>query len=246
MDKATGRALILAAGLGSRISGTHSLPKGFLKPGEETLIERSLRLLGRNGITDIYLVTGSGYNHYEELKKHFPFTTIHNADYAKTGSLYSYMVAARQVEPPFLLLESDILYEERSLSILQQCTMENAVLLSGRTNSGDEVYVSGHAGRIHAISKDPQKIEHLAGELTGISLIGKETHAAMIRYAESTFPAGRSEHYETDALNSLASTFPLYYLLVPDLIWCEIDDPAHLERARTKILPALRSKEKTP
>lgn len=245
MGNAAQSALILAAGLGSRIRGTHDLPKGFLKPGEQTLIERSLCLLQKYGIAEIHLVTGYGQSHYEELKKHYRFRTSHNADYAVTGSLYSYMVASEFIVPPFLLLESDILYEERALHILQESTTENAILLSGPTHSGDEVYVAGKEGRIQAISKDRRMVPHPVGELTGLSLIGEETHAALLAYSRRVFPGGKAEHYETDALNRIAPSFPLHYVLAQDLVWCEIDDTAHLERARTKILPALRFKEKT-
>ena len=52
-------AIILAAGLGSRIEKlTKSKPKGFIKIGETTLIERSINLLLQNGISKIYIGTG--------------------------------------------------------------------------------------------------------------------------------------------------------------------------------------------
>ena len=46
----------------------------------------------------------------------------------------------------FLLLESDLIYEARALDVLLGSQAADAVLLSGPTNAGDEVYVEAPDG----------------------------------------------------------------------------------------------------
>ena len=53
------QAIILAAGVGSRISSLHSgLPKSYLQLAGETLLQRNVRLLRAAGAEEIIVVTG--------------------------------------------------------------------------------------------------------------------------------------------------------------------------------------------
>ena len=68
------QAVILAAGLGSRLRGTfENQPKGFLRLGDTPIIEESLGKLIGAGITDIVIVTGYGHEHYDQIAEKFPF-----------------------------------------------------------------------------------------------------------------------------------------------------------------------------
>lgn len=48
---------------------------------------------------------------------------------------------------------------------------------------------------------------------------------------------GIPNDYETDCLIAASKTCPVYCTLVPDLVWAEIDDTVHLERAQRPIYP---------
>ena len=53
------QAVILAAGMGSRLKGTiEEKPKGFLQFGNKSIIEESITKLIGIGITKIVIVTG--------------------------------------------------------------------------------------------------------------------------------------------------------------------------------------------
>ena len=106
-------AVILAAGMGTRLGGfTKEQPKGFLEIDGQSLIERSIRnllimelpisLSGQVIFTSILICYG--------IK--FPgVRTCRNEDYAVTGSMFTLYTLRRLVKDPFLLLESDLLYE---------------------------------------------------------------------------------------------------------------------------------------
>ena len=61
-------AVILAAGLGSRLGGmTKSMPKGFLRLGSKPIIEESIEKLLSVGIEQIVMVIGHQAQLYENL-----------------------------------------------------------------------------------------------------------------------------------------------------------------------------------
>jgi hypothetical protein len=48
-------------------------------------------------------------------------------------------------------------------------------------------------------------------------------------------------HYE-ECISDLSNQHSVKYLLVDDLVWTEIDDPQHYERALNEIWPLLKNK----
>ncbi len=238
-------AVILAAGMGTRLKEAgKSKPKGFLRLGQRPIIQESIDKLLRTGIRQIIIVTGHHFEFYERLKESYPgiIETVHNSQYARSGSMYSLYCARKRLTEDFLLLESDIVYEERALSEILQFpkNRDNGVLLSGPTASDDEVYVAVSGARIIGMSKDLGQISaNIAGELVGITKISRFLFKEMVVAAEAMFGHTLQVAYETDCLAAVASWHPLYYHLVPDLIWSEIDDPLGFRRAKNRVYPAI-------
>ena len=234
-------AVILAAGQGTRLRGeVDGYPKGFLRLGALPIVEESVLRLAAAGISDVVIVTGYSAGHYDDLARRHPgrVRTVHNADFAASGSMYSLWCARQAVAGPFLLLESDLVYEPRALAALLAHPAPDAILLSGPTGAGDEVYVTAPGGRLRAMSKDRSRLaDPVAGELVGISKISALLHADMQRIAADAFRRSLRFDYETDCLVAAAATRPIDCPRLDDLLWGEIDDPAHLERVRGGIYP---------
>jgi len=193
----------------------------------------------------------------------------------------------------FLLLESDLVYESRALRVLQDDPRPDLILVSGITNSGDEVWVQTEGGNLRALSKDRSKLERLEaqarpepgsmpkspaaaqargvaekpgdstpaalgnpgspspetlrggapgghsagdateilGELVGISKISMGLYAELSKVAEGLFQKSLHVEYETGLMET-AKRHSIPCLLIPDLLWAEIDDANHLERAK--------------
>ena len=246
MNKPVDTAVILAAGLGSRLGDLkENRPKAFLRVGEETLIERSIRLLKQNGFKRIIIGTGFEKAYFELLEDaHKEITTQVNPKYADSGSMYTLYLLREYLPGPFLLLEADLLYEEDALHQLLEDNRENLILASGETQSGDEVYIQCSAqGALQNMSKNIGELESVNGELVGICKFSSRVLASMIRFAEAHFAdADLHLHYE-DTLVGIARVIDLPVKVVDDLLWCEIDDASHLQRARTKVYPEIYDKE---
>jgi 2-aminoethylphosphonate-pyruvate transaminase len=243
-------AVILAAGRGTRLAGEVSdRPKGLLVVGDRPIIEESIARLQAAGIREVVIVTGHLAEHYETLAARLAplVTTVHNPDYAVSGSMYSLYCARERVTGDFLLLESDLVYEPRALQVLQDWAAPDAILLSGPTGAGDEVYVeTDGAGCLVNMSKRRGDLASVAGELTGISRISAGLYARMQAIAARTFARSLRYDYETDCLVAAGREQPIPCPVVPDLVWGEIDDPAHLRRVREQVYPVIAGRDAFP
>ncbi len=244
MSVSVGTGVILAAGLGSRLKDrTKEKPKGFIEVDGKSLIERSiLNLLGA-GIQKIIIGTGYLHEHFDSLREKYPIQTLRNPDYAETGSMYTLYLLRHLIEEQFLLLESDLLYESNAIGHLLNDPLDNIILASGATNSGDEVFIQTSSSfQLQQMSKDRAVLQNISGELVGISKLSQTALQDMSSFAEQKYKNGeRSMHYE-DALVGIAGRRHLHVKVVEDLIWCEIDDDSHLKRALEIIYPKIKAK----
>lgn len=227
------QAVILAAGLGSRLG--HRLPKGLLELEGESLVQRSLRLLGQSGLP-VTLVVGHQAEFYGSLPERPRL--VENPNFATTGSLRSLILAHQALQDDLLVLESDLLYEPRALESILRSPDRDVILTSGLTGSGDEVWVDAPAGRLRGLSKDAALLEgDVCGEFVGISKFSRNLLDQLQTWGAS-FPEA---HYETDGLVSQCAVYPIKTLHIADLIWCEVDDPQHWQRCQQWIWPRLRA-----
>jgi choline kinase len=235
-------AVILAAGMGTRLQELgKSIPKGFLKLGERPIIEEAIARLRSCGIQRIIIVTGHCCEFYDNLKEQYPeIVTVYNPEYATSGSMYSLWCARELLNNDFLLLESDLIFERRAIETVLAFGKENVILLSGQTKAGDEVYVQGNGDVIVAMSKKKDELgDPVVGEFVGISKISLALFKRMLQYSSEKFTTTLKVDYETDALVAVAQSYPIYYTVLTDLLWAEIDDNQHLQRASGQIYPMI-------
>jgi len=251
-------AVILAAGMGSRLQEVTNdmLPKGLIKVNGKSLVERSIEKLRSLGIEKIYIVTGHLNEFYDELAKENNYIeTRKNRKYKSTGSMTSLSILEDELKEDFLLLESDLIYEVYGLIKVINYEKDDCILLSGKTNSGDECYVEVREDNLYKISKNRQDIGQVYGELVGISKISIDLYKEMLKqykdfnnkvndygdqdnFYMSENKKTKKYDYE-NAIFDAAEKRKVGYLKVENLIWGEIDDKSHLERIKTIILPKL-------
>ena len=228
------KAVILAAGQGLRIREHHNLPKGLIELGGQAIIKRSISLLKQHGIDDILLVTGYNQEHYQTLSASLGVSTLFNPHFADYASLYSLYTAKDWIDDDCLILESDIAYEARAISTLLQSTEADATLVSGQTNSSDEVYVEAQNNHLINMSKQYADIDasHCIGEFVGISKLSLKAYQSFLSLAEQDQTLLHNGCYEEHGLTRLSQQFPITCIKIENLIWCEIDDLSHLNRAK--------------
>lgn len=238
-------AIIMAAGLGSRIPEfSRNAPKGFISVGGQPIVERSVALLADCGIRRIIIGTGYLAAEYEALARRIrnvQIECVHNADYANSGSLETFLLCAGNLDRDFLSLESDLLYDVRILHRALDCPFSNVIMTSGRTGSGDEVHVeTDDRSKLVNLSKDRSVLARADGELVGIcKLQGSIPDALAAWMSRDGQQRPAQMHYE-EGLARIAATVPLH-VEKADLPWTEIDTPEHLARASNLIWPRIAS-----
>jgi len=247
MARTVRQALILGAGMGVRLEEIgRRIPKGFLRLGKSPIVEEALERLEAEGIERVVIVTGHQAESYEELRRSRPalVTTVRNPRYAESGSLYSLHCARELLVEDFLLLESDLIFERRALREALAHPSPDVLLVSGPTQAGDEVWVETRSGRLHDMSKDRARLgAEIAGELVGITKVSRPFLREMLAVGERLFRTTLRADYELEGLVQAAGVRPMFCHLVPDLVWAEIDDLRHLERARSTIYPRLLERD---
>lgn len=238
-------AVILGAGSGRRLKNVVAdYPKGFLKLGKKPVVQESIEKLLEFGFEEIIIVTGFASHYYKKLAADFDqVNLIKNEVFADSGSMYSLACARSVIKHDFILLESDLIYEKAALEALQSSAYPSSILVSGKTNSGDEVYVGLKNGRVVHISKKREDIEVLGGELVGITKISFDFYQHMLHEADDFFKTNLNWEYDSGCLSAVAKKFEIYATKVDDLVWSEVDNEEHLNRARKIIYPKIMERD---
>ena len=106
------KAIIIAAGSSSRLGKlTKSLPKGLVKINGQTIIRRQIEFLRSSGINNIIIVTGPNAHCFDF--KDVTYVPDHN--YEQHDVLGSLMAAKNHMNDGFIMLYSDIVFDESIL-----------------------------------------------------------------------------------------------------------------------------------
>jgi choline kinase len=118
-------ALLLAAGMGSRLSPlTDAAPKCLVEVNKIPILERLMRSLRSHGFTRMVVVTG----HLSEVIQDYlgrryadiDITYIDSPLYKTTNNIYSLWLAGNVIDEPFLLIESDLVFQSKLLTPMLQ------------------------------------------------------------------------------------------------------------------------------
>jgi NDP-sugar pyrophosphorylase family protein len=113
-------ALLLAAGMGSRLAPlTDSKAKCLVEVSGISMLERLVRVLGRYGFDRLVVVVGhegdSIMDYLGDRAGALQVSYIVSPCYRTTNNIYSLWLARNAIDEPFLLVESDLLFDESLL-----------------------------------------------------------------------------------------------------------------------------------
>lgn len=240
------RALILAAGFGSRLSDGRPVPKPLREVAELPLIVRIIRGLEKGGVREIGIVIGylgddlmSGLLDYEHRAK---LSFFINDEYEKPNGT-SLLKARDFVTGPTLLLMSDHLWSPDLLSAVGSCPVgeqQSALGVDYRIDAcfdlDDATKVQVQDGRIVRIGKQLKDYNALD---TGLFLITP----ALIEALDAV--NGREGCSLSEGVAALASKGRMRGVDVGDATWIDVDTPeAHAEAER--LISALGEELETP
>lgn len=139
------KALILAAGLGSRLkSETEEQPKALVPVLGEPILRYQLRSLKANGISQVGIVVGyQGKKIVRYLENHhsgLELTFFSNNDFARSNSSYSFWVAKDWVSSDsYLHLNCDIIFSDNLLRRMLSSPHENVIAVRTDVPLGNQM-----------------------------------------------------------------------------------------------------------
>ena len=130
------RAVILAAGKGERLRPvTLDTPKPLVKVNGVRMIDTILIALLRNGIKEIYVVTGYQKEKFRDLVCQYPqIVLIENPWYEKCNNISSLYAARTHLENAFIIDGDQIIHNDAVLSPEFERSGYNAVWNDQQTN----------------------------------------------------------------------------------------------------------------
>lgn len=231
-------AVIMAAGLGSRFGHrTELIPKGFVEVNGKSMILRSLEALYRCGIKRVIIGTGYHKEFYDALAaKDNRIECCFSPMFATTNSMWTLMNCADVIgSEDFILLESDLVFEDKALTSLIEDNHPDILLAAGETKFQDQYFVEYDTnGNLVNCSTKREELK-VCGEFVGIHKLSSKFYKTLCSCYDTIKNEKPKYGYEYGLLD-ISKQIPLYVLKIDNLKWYEIDDEADLRVAERIIV----------
>ena len=207
--------------------------------GDESILERAVRILGERGIRQFTVVDGfCGDMIRNTLKSNFPdfeFRFIRNEDYQTTNNAWSLMLADCTPGEPIFLLDSDILFEPAVIDRLLADAAPNRLGLRTTGSVGqEEMKVSlGKDGRVIDLTKE-MPVSEAVGESVGLEVFSGEFVTALVEVLVRRMKTDGyiNEYYEASFVELMQAGHKVMPVDLGDILCMEIDTPEDLDFAR--------------
>lgn len=235
-EKKISQAVILAAGE----KDVFKKPVSFLDLEDGKIIDRVIDILNNNGIEKIVIITGYKSEYFKVYENNPNITLVKSERYKWTGTMYSLSLAKDHISDDFILIENDMIFEERAIEELLKNKHRDCMLITSESGSGDEALIEIRDGYVYKMSKDMHQFNKIDGEMIGISKISYDVFNKMLDLLKENKNPYLNYEY---ALMDIARDYKIGYIKPDNLVWTEIDNEDHYYRAIKYVYPKLKRKE---
>ncbi len=249
LKKSNTKALIIAAGLGSRLKKhTVNLPKCMLDFGGKTLLERQLEAYRKCGVTNISLVRG-----YKKEKINYKgLKYFENTDYRNNNILNSIFYAEKIIDGNIIISYSDILFEPLVVKRALESNHDISVVVDidwrgyyvGRKDhpiSEAENVIFNSNNEVEKIGKINTGKEEVHGEFIGMikltnrgaKIFKQHFHRLRKIYWNKPFQRAKTfqKAYLTDMMQELVDIGVKVHCIIIESGWKEIDTVEDYKKA---------------
>ena len=224
------QAILMAAGVGSRISAHTHRPKSTLdvSGSGDTIIEHTLKILEKHDFK-VNVVVGYRKENVKSLLKNHPVRFFENPFYRITNSVGSLwfardaLVKAQENGQDVVLANADVFFGEELLEKL--LADEGGFVMLGdktRTEVGDYFFKTDEEGTLLDNGKGMSE-EDRSCEYVGIAKISAEMLPFFITQLDYLIWCEKYNMWWEDALYSFKELSPVKILDVDGLFWGEVD-----------------------
>ena len=175
------RAIILAAGLGTRLRPmTDNTPKALIKVKDKPLVEYQIEYSKEKGIDEIIVVVGYLHEQFDYLKEKYGVKLVFNDKYAEYNNFYSLYLVKDYLADSYVIDADNYLFKNMFRSDINRSTYfsvyredcENEwFLIYGDDYKVKDIIVDSKAGRI----------------LSGVSFWDKETAEKINKFIDFAY-----------------------------------------------------------
>jgi L-glutamine-phosphate cytidylyltransferase len=231
------KAIILAAGLGTRLQDPWGLPKCVQPVGGVPLVQHQVAFLSSVGITDVLVVVGYRRDVVRAALGQ-RVTYVVNKSFRETNSLVSFVLAAQECHEDVIVLNGDVFFHPVLISYL--LASPGDALLYDSTSGYEEEHMKVRVSGGHLVEMSKTlPVELICGENVGMLRLTRQTVEDLVRVARAVVATGGRQAWLAVAVNQVARDHRIECLDVAPWPWVEIDFQEDLVRARTEVLPAV-------
>lgn len=232
------KAVLLAAGKGTRISRyLDGNPKCTVNIGNGTkLIEYTISMLKKKGITEIALATGYRHRVIEDLLADAGVKFFYNPFYDVTNSIASLWFAKEFLtDDDTLIMNADVFAEE---SVFDQllATSKNPVLAfdSSRKEDADYKFYCPN-GVIEKYGKELTGTD-ISGEYVGFAVLRRDYIPKFVQQMAKMIDMQKHNLWWENILYELAASEKIYVDDISGLFWAEVDYIEDYERIKNYVV----------
>ena len=236
-------ALLLAAGIGSRLYPlTRNEPKCLTIVNAMSILERLISGLNQHGFKRLVVVTGYLENHIRDFLGNqvgdITIDYIFSPLYKTTNNIYSLWIAREIINEPFLLLESDLVFDESLLdamlypdriAVAKMQPWMNGTCVTINQSQQVKVFLAGNADSFG-------EIKYKTVNIYSISLTS--WHCIVKKLDQHISDGKVNDYYETVFAEMIADGSLSFKIVSFDgKPWYEIDTIEDLAKAEELFLP---------
>lgn len=163
------KALILAAGLGSRLAPiTDTIPKSLVSVNGTPILFKQINNLHENNVDDITIISGYKADVLENtVKSTYPNVKIvRSVNYANTNNMYSaWLGKSAMAGEAFLMMNADVFFDASVITALLADSNDNAIVTDIGNYNEESMKVIERDGRIVEISKQIMREDALGSSI---------------------------------------------------------------------------------
>lgn len=222
------RALLLAAGKGSRISkNIPNIPKCTLDVGGQPLIRRTVEMLVENGI-DVTVIVGYRYKEIVRVLESCPVHIVYNPFYDVTNSIGSLWMAQSQGrldgDEDTIIANGDVFWSQEILDFMKEKAKQEELYLlgdTGRVLDGD-YFFGTEDGILKRYGKELTLPERDC-EYVGIAYLGAGFVPRFLQRLDEMIDEQCHGKWWEDAIYSLSAELPVPVTDIAGMFWAEVD-----------------------
>jgi len=224
------KAIILAAGKGTRLYPlTLNKPKGLLKIGNETILDRLVDQFRECGINDILIVVGYQkeiiMNHFGDLVRYAFYE-----DFSTTNNLHTLWSIRQELNEDIIISFADLVLHKSIVSNLVSLNHEFIMVIDTLQVLESTMRVSISDDSLNSITTT--SVSEADGNFIGVAKINKNGCKRLLSQMSEIINESNNDYY-TIAIDKLARKGVLVnYLDVKNIIWREIDTIDEYQEAK--------------